>query len=101
MQPTTPAGACTATLRTTGTWPGGFQAEVTVTAGSAGLSGWTVGWSSSSFTVSQLWSGEVSSSGSGVTVRNAAWNGTLPAGGSTTFGFIGTGTPATPTLSCA
>jgi hypothetical protein len=43
----------------------------------------------------------VSSSGSGVTVRNAAWNGTLPAGGSTTFGFIGTGTPATPTLSCA
>ncbi|WP_276800540.1 cellulose binding domain-containing protein [Cellulomonas iranensis] len=99
--PTTPTGRCSATLRTTGTWPGGFQAEVTVTAGSSALSGWTVGWSSSSFTVSQLWSGDVSSSGSNVTVRNAAWNGALPASGSTTFGFIGTGTPGSPTLTCA
>ncbi len=103
VQPTTPpaTGACSATFRTIGTWPGGFQAEVTVTAGSAAKNGWAVSWTSSAFTVNQLWSGAATTSGTSVTVRNAAWNGSLPAGGSTTFGFIGNGTPTAPTLTCA
>jgi hypothetical protein len=37
-----------------------------------------------------------------VTARNAGYNGSLAAGGSTNFGFLGsrTGTNSVPTLSC-
>ena len=39
-----------------------------------------------------------STSGSAVTVRNTSYNGSLAANASTTFGYIGTGSPSTPTL---
>ena len=35
-----------------------------------------------------------------VVVRNVAWNGQLPTGGTTTFGLLGSGTSPTPTLTC-
>ena len=93
-------GACSATYRTTSSWQGGFQGEVTVKAGS-GTNGWTVKWTlGSGQSINQLWSGVLTTSGSAVTVRNAAWNGNLPADGSTTFGFIGSGSAGTPTLTC-
>ncbi|MFB9236079.1 cellulose binding domain-containing protein [Plantactinospora siamensis] len=95
------AGACAATYRTTSTWPGGFQGEVTVTAGSSAISGWTVRWSlGAGQSITQLWNGTLSTSGSSVTVRNVSYNGAVPAGGSTTFGFLGAGAPTAPTLSC-
>ncbi|MBX6169732.1 MAG: cellulose binding domain-containing protein, partial [Thermobispora bispora] len=94
-------GGCTATIRTVNSWPGGFQSEVTVQAGSAALNGWTVSWTwSGGQSITQLWNGTVSGSGSSVTVRNASYNGTVPAGSSTTFGFLANGSPATPTLTC-
>ena len=100
--PTTPAAGCTAAYRTTSTWSGGFQAEVTVTAGSAAVSGWRVTWTlSSGQTISQVWNGTLSSSGPSVTVTNASYNGSLPANASTTFGFLAGGNPSTPSLSCA
>ncbi|MBW4702033.1 cellulose binding domain-containing protein [Micromonospora sp. NPDC048894] len=49
-------------------------------------------------TISQLWNGTLSTSGSSVTVRNAAHNGSLAANASTTFGFLVNGAPATPPL---
>jgi predicted carbohydrate-binding protein with CBM5 and CBM33 domain len=99
--PTTPGTTgCTATMRTS--WSGGFQAEVTVTANSAAISSWTVGWSlASGQGISSLWSGTSTVSGSNVTVKNAAWNGAVAAGQSTTFGFIGSGSPSTPALTCS
>jgi cellulase/cellobiase CelA1 len=99
--PTTPAtgGAVSATYRVTNTWSGGYQVEVTVTAGSSAINGWTVRWTlGSGQTISQLWNGTLSTSDSTVTVRNASYNGSLAAGASTTFGFVGTGTPSTPAL---
>ena len=102
--PTTPppsGDACTATYRTTNSWSGGFQAEVTVTAGAAALNGWSVRWNlASGQSISQVWSGTLSTSGSTATVRNAAYNGSVPASGSTTFGFIANGSPTTPSLTC-
>ena len=86
-----------------GSWQGGFQANVTVTNNAAAaINGWTVSWTlPSGQTVSQVWSGTLSTSGSTVSVRNAAWNGALAAGAGTTFGFIGTGAAgATPALTC-
>ncbi len=96
---TPPPAACTATFRTVNTWQGGFQAEVGVAA-PAGASGraWTVTWTYPAGTsVQSLWNGVLETSGGGVTVRNAAHNGTPPA----TFGFVGAGPAATPAgVSC-
>ena len=56
-----PAGACTATYATVGSWQGGFQGEVTVRAGTSGINGWTTRWTlASGQTISQLWSGTLS-----------------------------------------
>ncbi len=101
--PTTgsPGAACAATYRTVGSWSGGYQGEVTVTSGGAPINGWTVRWNlSSGQTITQVWNGTLTVSGSTATVRNASYNGSLPAGGSTTFGFLANGTPSTPALSC-
>jgi chitin-binding protein len=98
-------GACAATYRTTNSWPGGFQGEVTVTnPGTAGINGWTVGWTlASGTTISSLWNGTYTTSGSSVTVKNANYNGSIAAKGTTTFGFVAnsTGGPTAPTLTCA
>ncbi|AVT32781.1 beta-mannosidase [Plantactinospora sp. BC1] len=102
---TSPGGTrgCTATYAVTGQWQGGFQGEVRVTAGSAAISGWTVTWTfANGQQVNQAWNATLSSSGSTVTARNVSHNGSLGAGASTAFGFIGTwnGSNTTPTLSC-
>jgi hypothetical protein len=96
-----PAGGCTASYRTVSSWPGGFQGEVTVTAGASGVNGWTVHWTlASGQTISQLWNGTLTVSGSSVTVKSLSWNAVLAPGASTTFGFLGTGTGGAATLSC-
>jgi len=98
---TTPGtGSCTAGYRQIGTaWGGGFQGEVTVRAGSPSTS-WSVSWRPSGERVDQVWNGAVTSQGDLLVVRNVDWNGRLPAGGTTTFGLLGSGTPPTPTLTC-
>ncbi|WP_232248207.1 cellulose binding domain-containing protein [Streptacidiphilus rugosus] len=75
-------------------WAGGFGANVTlVNHGTTPVNGWTVGWSfPNGQTVSQLWNGSYSQSGSTVSVTNLSYNGTIAAGGSTSFGFNGTWT---------
>ncbi|MEV4483399.1 cellulose binding domain-containing protein [Micromonospora coxensis] len=104
--PTTPvpAGACTATYKVTGSWQGGFQAEVSVrNNGGSTTSAWSVVWNyTAGQQVTQLWGGTVTQTGSQVVVRNADWNGVLGAGASTSFGFIGswTGTNPVPFLTC-
>ncbi|WP_158852571.1 poly(ethylene terephthalate) hydrolase family protein [Saccharothrix deserti] len=96
-----PGDACSATYRTTNSWPGGYQAEVTVTAGNTAVNGWNVQWTlGSGQTVTQVWNGTLNVSGSTASVRNASYNGSLQANTSTTFGFIGGGTPPTSSLSC-
>ncbi|AVT38160.1 PQQ-dependent sugar dehydrogenase [Plantactinospora sp. BB1] len=99
------SGACTATYRQVNQWQGGFQGEVTVrNNGTSTLNGWTVRWTfANGQTISQLWNGTLTASGSSVTVRNVGWNGTLGANGSATFGFQGswTGTNTPPSdLAC-
>ena len=98
-EPTNDASGCTATFKAISTWPGGYQGEITVTAGSSAITSWQV--TASGTSVSSLWNGVATSSGSTLTVRNAPYNGAVSSGGSTTFGFIGNGAPGTPTLTCA
>ncbi|MEU8179037.1 endo-1,4-beta-xylanase [Microbispora hainanensis] len=97
-----PGNGCTATISTVNSWPGGFQSEVTVRAGSSPVNGWTVRWTwPGGQTFSSLWNGTQSVSGSSVTVTNAPYNGSIGAGSSTTFGFTANGSAATPTLTCS
>ena len=109
--PSSPAGTpggsapCGAAYRVTGQWQGGFQAEVTVTnTRSTTLAGWTVTWTlTSGQRITNLWNGTLSTSGSAVTVRNASYNGAVPPGGSTTFGFVASSTgvnTAAGTVAC-
>ncbi|NUR27619.1 MAG: lipase [Catenulispora sp.] len=96
-----PSGSCSATYQTQNYWPGGFQGLVTVTAGSAPISKWTVKWTlSSGQTITQVWNGTLSTSGSAVSVANVSYNGSLSPGTSTTFGFLANGPTSAPTLSC-
>ncbi|MFJ8832985.1 cellulose binding domain-containing protein [Micromonospora aurantiaca] len=90
-------GACTATYRTVNTWPGGYQAEVTVANnGATTLNGWTVRLTlASGQAISSLWNGVNTGTTGSVSVRNADYNGTVGANGSTTFGFTATGNGAT------
>ena len=87
-------GGCSAELTVLNSWPGGFQAEVNVTAGSAAINGWTTSFTlPSGTTLTQLWSGTVQGSTGAITVSNAPWNGNLGAAQSTAYGFLGSGTP--------
>ena len=83
-------------------WAGGFQAEVRVTAGASPINGWTVTWTfSGGQSISQAWNAIVTTNGTTVTARNESYNGSLGSGASTTFGFLGSGSPGqAPTLSC-
>jgi len=99
--PSTPPTGCTASYRTVNSWQGGFQGEVTVKAGSTAINGWTVRWNlTSGQAITQVWNGTLSASGSAVTVRNASYNNSVPASGSTVFGFLANGTPSTPSVTC-
>ena len=104
--PTTPPGGtrtCAATYSIVGQWPGGFQAEVRVTAGSSAIDGWSVSWAyADGQQVTQAWNATVTSNGSSVTARNVSYNGSLAAGASTTFGFLGswTGANSVPAVTC-
>ncbi|MEU4746635.1 lytic polysaccharide monooxygenase [Actinosynnema sp. NPDC023658] len=96
-----PAKGCSATLRTTSQWSGGFQAEVRVTAGSSAVTGWAVNWSfANGEQINSIWSATATTSGTSVTARNVNYNGSLSAGASTTFGFVASGTLGTPVLTC-
>ncbi len=102
VSPTNAPGtrACSARLAVVGTWSGGYQGEVTVSAGSTGTTAWTAAWQlPAGRRINQSWGATVTTAGSTVTATNASWNGALAAGG-TTFGLIGTGTPGTPALTC-
>jgi endoglucanase len=101
--PNVPPGACSATYRIDSQWPSGFGATVTVRAGNSAIGSWTVRWTfANGQTISQIWNGVDMPSGASHAVRNAAHNGSLGAGTSTTFGFNGTwsGTNSIPTLTC-
>jgi lysophospholipase L1-like esterase len=103
--PPPPGGGCSATYKIANSWQGGFGAEVAVkNTGTTAITGWTVKWTfANGQTITQLWNGALTQSGSAVTVKNLGYNGGLAMGGSATFGFngswAGTNTPPS-TITC-
>jgi mannan endo-1,4-beta-mannosidase len=102
--PPTGSRSCTAAYSIVNSWPGGFQADVRVTAGPAAIISWAATWTfANGQTITQIWNATSTASGSSVTTRNVGYNGSLAAGASTTFGFLGSwnGTNSVPTnVSC-
>ena len=97
----TSTGTCTASFATKDSWPGGYQAEVTVTAGTTKISGWRVNWTlAADQTIRSIFNATMTADGKAVTAHNATWNGTLAAGASTTFGYVLDGGSSQPTLTC-
>ncbi|MFD1936091.1 S8 family serine peptidase [Nonomuraea mangrovi] len=82
---------CTATYANRATWPGGFQANVTVkNTGSLPAKSWKVSWTfPDGQKVQTLWEGKYTQSGADVTVTNTRWNGNLAVNATTRFGFNG------------
>ena len=99
-RPGTSTGACSVKY-TASSWNTGFTASVKVTnTGTSALSSWSLGFSfANGQKVTQGWSADWSQSGTAVTAKNAAWNGTLGAGQSVDIGFNGShsGTNNAPT----
>ncbi|MDG4766366.1 endo-1,4-beta-xylanase [Solwaraspora sp. WMMD406] len=103
--PTSPppgGGSCTASVISIDQWPGGFVANLRVTAGSAATSSWTVTMAlPSGAAVTNAWNSQASGSTGTVRFTNAPWNGQIGAGQSTQFGFQGTGTGGGMTPTCS
>ncbi|WSS24439.1 endo-1,4-beta-xylanase [Streptomyces sp. NBC_01190] len=98
---TPPAGqGCTAAFRLVSAWTGGYQVEVSVlNSGSGALSGWTTAWTQpSGQTIANLWNAVQGTSDGRTTAHNAAYNGQLAVGASTTFGYVVNGGPPPTSL---
>ncbi|MEU0531915.1 cellulose-binding domain-containing protein [Amycolatopsis tolypomycina] len=97
--PAAAAPACAVAYRLNA-WQTGFTADITVTNGPTAASAWTLTWHfAGNQAVTSAWNATVRQTGNAVTAQNLSYNGTLPAGGSVSFGVQGTasGTNAAPT----
>jgi len=70
--------------------------------GSSSISDWTVKWTfPNGQSIGNLWNGTLAQSGSSETVKNAPYNGSIAGNGSTSFGFVSTGSlPSSLALTC-
>ena len=85
------AEACTVTYSVVNSWPGGFQAGITLTNTGAPITSWTLAFTfPNAQQISGGWSGSYTQNGQYVTVANESYNGSLGTGGSVSLGFTGT-----------
>ena len=99
LESNTATGDASAAYEVTSDWGSGYVAKVTVAAGESDLNGWTVEFDSPD-EITNIWSGEITSHvDDHYVVQNAAWNGTVDTGQSTTFGFQATTDGTTPAVS--
>jgi len=100
--PNNTGGACHIGYTITNQWTPGFQVALSIdNTSTTAINGWTLGWTfPNGQTVTQLWNGAETQSGSTVTVKNLNYNASIPAKGSyKDAGFTGTwsGTNGIPT----
>lgn len=87
------ASGCHVTYSIANSWPGGFQAAITIhNTSSTAWSHWNLTWTfADGETVTSLWNGQGNQSGAHVTIQNLGYDGSIPAGGSYNgIGFTGT-----------
>ncbi|HZR40370.1 MAG TPA: arabinofuranosidase catalytic domain-containing protein [Ktedonobacteraceae bacterium] len=92
--------SCKVSYTVSNQWQGGFGATIAITnTGSTAWNGWTLKFTfPGNQQVTQLWNGNVTQSGSSVTVTNASYNGQVPAGAavSSSPGFNGSWNGSNP-----
>jgi xylan 1,4-beta-xylosidase len=99
----TTGSSCSVHYAITNQWTGGFGASLTITnTGSTAINGWNLQFSfPNGQTITQLWNGSFTQSGSTATITNVSYNGSIPAGQALSAppGFNGTwnGSNAPPT----
>lgn len=86
--PPPPGSGDAVSLTVNDNWGSGFVAGVTVrNTTTAGVNGWTVEIDTAD-TITNIWNATIlSHTGNAYVIGNASWNGSLGAGGSTSFGF--------------
>ncbi|WP_240670320.1 cellulose binding domain-containing protein [Actinoplanes solisilvae] len=91
------AAGCQVRYTIASSWPGGFGATVDVTNLGDPINGWTLAFAlTGDQTITQLWNGSLTQSGTAVSVRDAGWNAALATNGSAGFGFNADGASVTP-----
>lgn len=92
-------GACSVNYTTTNAWGNGGQQDLVITNTSAAKTSWQLCWTfNGNEVINNLWNGSYTTNGKNVCVRNAGYNGNLPANGTVAFGFTHTNAPgAKPT----
>ncbi|MGV8838491.1 cellulose binding domain-containing protein, partial [Cellvibrio sp.] len=92
-------GACSVNYTTTNSWGNGGQQDLVITNTSAAKTSWQLCWTfNGNEVINNLWNGSYTTSGKNVCVKNAGYNGNLPANGTVAFGFTHTNAPgAKPT----
>ncbi|WP_174551839.1 cellulose-binding domain-containing protein, partial [Herbidospora mongoliensis] len=87
-QPAQAAVACRVDYAISSNWPGGFGASVTINNLGDAVSGWQLTWTfGAGQQISQMWNATPTQSGSSVTAASMSYNGSIPSGGNTNFGF--------------
>ena len=81
--------ACHVTYSIVNSWPGGFQAAITIqNTGSMAWTRWDLTWTfANGQIINGLWNGVASQNGANVSVLSYSYNGAIPAGGS--YGGVG------------
>ncbi|WMF04498.1 arabinofuranosidase catalytic domain-containing protein [Micromonospora robiginosa] len=96
--PAAAATGCAVTYTVSSSWPGGFNTNVSVTNLGDPISSWRLTWTfTAGQTVTQYWNTTLTQTGAAVTAANVSYNGSIPTGGSTSFGFNGAATGSNPT----
>jgi len=92
-----PEPTCTATAAVTTSWPGGYQASVSVkNTGALALTPWVVTWHvPTGVTLVSGWNATVIQDATAIVASSPSWQMTLPAGGTATIGYVATG-PSSP-----
>ena len=72
-------------------WPGGFQAGITITNNGPAITSWTLAFAfPDAQQISGGWAATYTQNGQAVTAASLSWNGALGTGASTSIGFTGT-----------
>ena len=91
------AAGCQVDYSVSSQWQGGFGANVSHHQPRRPHQGWTLTWTfSAGQTITQLWNGMTPSPAATSPSTNAPYNGAIPTGGSTSFGFNGSWNTSNP-----
>ncbi|MFJ9143797.1 MULTISPECIES: cellulase family glycosylhydrolase [Streptomyces] len=88
----TPGVSCSVGYRVVGEWPGGFRGEIAIrNTGTTAIDGWNLAFAfANGQTLSNVWGGTATQSGSTVSVAPAGYTAVITANGSIVLGFTGT-----------